>query len=71
MRMQASAQHGPAAGATHGRGVWGRLVGLVGLVEAVGGAIRRQYPRGGEVAGWIACEQVAEVDQAAEGCRPW
>ncbi len=37
------AQHRPAAGATQGRGVQGRLVGPI---EAVGGAVWQQYPRG-------------------------
>src|SRR5690349_7525613 len=58
------AAYRPSAGAAQGRGVQGRLVGVI---EAVGGAVRQQAPSGGEVAGRIAREEVAEVDHAADG----
>lgn len=56
-------QHRPAAGAAQGRGVRARLVGLV---EAVGGAVRQKDPGGGEIAGRVTGEEVAEVDHAGE-----
>lgn len=56
-------QHRPAECATQGR-VRGRLVGPV---EAVSGAVRKQYPRGSEVEGRITREEVTEIDHAARG----
>jgi hypothetical protein len=64
MDVEEGAAYCPPAGAAQGRGVRGRLVGVI---KAVGGAVRQQVPGGGEVADRIAGEQVAGVDHAADG----